>query len=322
MSISDTKLYHYTTCEGLLGILNSKALWATHYKCLNDSKEFIYASEIVYRDLYPIILEMTRSAAATMSRPEREVLEILGIEDQAKDITNITISIFYESMNGINTRPFILSFFQGNTVEVQNDGLLSLWRGYGSDGGYALEFDASSIEALMKTEYSKYAHAGWGFGPVVYEPDAQPDTTDYHKYRQRVVGDAMEIVKCHFEGRKYSPTDTDKSVKAFLNFIAMSKNAGFKEENEWRVWVQTYEENFGSDPESGASREMKKYQYRNRRGLFIPYVTLFDNIIPAIKKIIVGPHTEKELRAEMINAYCRNYGLQIKVSQSQIPYTS
>jgi len=32
-------LYHYTTQEGLLGILEKASIWATHYRYLNDASE-------------------------------------------------------------------------------------------------------------------------------------------------------------------------------------------------------------------------------------------------------------------------------------------
>lgn len=32
-------LYHYTTQDGLLGILENACIWATHYRCLNDASE-------------------------------------------------------------------------------------------------------------------------------------------------------------------------------------------------------------------------------------------------------------------------------------------
>src|ERR1035441_6428079 len=38
-------LYHYTTLEGLIGILDSDSLRATHIRYMNDSKEFIDALE-------------------------------------------------------------------------------------------------------------------------------------------------------------------------------------------------------------------------------------------------------------------------------------
>ena len=38
-------LYHYTSLEGLLGVINSKSIWASHCKYLNDSLENLGSDE-------------------------------------------------------------------------------------------------------------------------------------------------------------------------------------------------------------------------------------------------------------------------------------
>ena len=43
-------LYHYTTQEGLLGIVSSKEIWATHTQYLNDTREFHHALEILQQE--------------------------------------------------------------------------------------------------------------------------------------------------------------------------------------------------------------------------------------------------------------------------------
>src|SRR5579859_5166405 len=40
-------LYHYTTQSGLLGIIQSGEIWATHTQYLNDQKEYRHATELV-----------------------------------------------------------------------------------------------------------------------------------------------------------------------------------------------------------------------------------------------------------------------------------
>ena len=42
----DKPLYHYTDQNGLLGIIKSKEIWATHHQCLNDAQEFVHAKEL------------------------------------------------------------------------------------------------------------------------------------------------------------------------------------------------------------------------------------------------------------------------------------
>jgi hypothetical protein len=44
-------LYHYTTQEGLLGIIRNREIWATHHQCLNDIREFVHAKEMLREEL-------------------------------------------------------------------------------------------------------------------------------------------------------------------------------------------------------------------------------------------------------------------------------
>lgn len=50
-------LYHYTTQEGLLGIIHERALWASSIRHLNDSEEFAYAAGLVKELVTPKIME-------------------------------------------------------------------------------------------------------------------------------------------------------------------------------------------------------------------------------------------------------------------------
>jgi len=44
-------LYHYTTQTGLLGIIKSKEIWATHTQYLNDQRKFRHAISIIEEEL-------------------------------------------------------------------------------------------------------------------------------------------------------------------------------------------------------------------------------------------------------------------------------
>ena len=50
-------LYHYTTWEGLQGILETQTLWATHYKFLNDYSEIILFKDKLSSWIHPYVLE-------------------------------------------------------------------------------------------------------------------------------------------------------------------------------------------------------------------------------------------------------------------------
>ena len=43
MNETEKILYHYTSLEGLLGIIESKSIWATNVLYLNDASELNYS---------------------------------------------------------------------------------------------------------------------------------------------------------------------------------------------------------------------------------------------------------------------------------------
>jgi hypothetical protein len=64
-------LYHYTTQQGLLGIINNQEIWATHTQYLNDSREFCHATELMREEVSamekePRVPEASREDLATM----------------------------------------------------------------------------------------------------------------------------------------------------------------------------------------------------------------------------------------------------------------
>src|SRR5271156_2776508 len=62
-------LYHYTDQKGLLGIATDKAIWATHYRCLNDTQEFLHA-----KDLFRAEIERRHKSANPDSRSVLEAM--------------------------------------------------------------------------------------------------------------------------------------------------------------------------------------------------------------------------------------------------------
>lgn len=59
MDDKPTCLYHYTTPEGLLGILNTKTIWATQYSHLNDFTELLLAKKMAKERIKAQRLDVT-----------------------------------------------------------------------------------------------------------------------------------------------------------------------------------------------------------------------------------------------------------------------
>ncbi len=107
------ELFHYTSQDGLLGILRNRELWASKAIFMNDEAEFRLALDLARKDIWNRSLE---------DKLRDELLE---------DISSI------ESVN-----VFVCSF-------SEKGDLLSQWRGYCPAGaGYSLGFDASYVRSV------------------------------------------------------------------------------------------------------------------------------------------------------------------------------
>ena len=48
------ELFHYTTIEGLKGILENRCVWSTHFEYLNDSTEVIYGQTLAKKVIHEL----------------------------------------------------------------------------------------------------------------------------------------------------------------------------------------------------------------------------------------------------------------------------
>lgn len=214
-------IYHYTTAQGVLGILSEGALHATDIRHLNDRSEL----EIAWSRLQDAV----EARLAVLDDPARAPFGLSVLHSALQDYAN-------ETQFG----PFIVSF-------CEEGDLLSQWRGYGQ-GGYALGFATDAlreIEALPPTD-----RLG---GPPL--PDSQGATVDLvqvgyedstHRYMvESLVADA----EAGFPGNY-----PDLFVATFKR-LASLKDPGFSEEREWRLmtmpWAGQVLESFRARP-SGA----------------------------------------------------------------------
>jgi hypothetical protein len=114
-------LYHYTTQDGLLGIVRAGELWATNVQYMNDTREFFLALELA-----------AERVKAHRWAPEHSVNRL------SADII--------QRLEQIKIAPVCAVSF------CVNPDLLSQWRGYaGSTGGICLGF---SSEALVNSAAS------------------------------------------------------------------------------------------------------------------------------------------------------------------------
>ena len=315
------KLYHYTTWDGLIRILQTQTLWATHYRFLNDYSELVLLRDKLIEYVSPIVREEYRKLIK-----QRKDVQI-GIDQNGgldQVVLNYTVSIVGAAYRATGEEIYIVSFCgEDKHNYVNRNGLLSQWRGYGVGGGIALVFDTNKLEEILQIEAEKYSYDTGHISDVIYSDDE----TKFRMELSSNLTDFTEHVKemfLHTKLNKQEPPDATKAFPSFLQCISRYKHHSFKEENEVRIVCLPTNQNEDylklAKKEGSILKPEKERKFRTKNGNLIPYIELFNStdIILPIERIIVGPHREKESRASALCVMLRNTNTEIIVSD--IPY--
>jgi hypothetical protein len=274
-------LWHYTTLEGLQGIVKEQAIWATDVRYLNDRREYVHA-----RDLFvEVITEKKKNAS------DSEKLTL----DQSLDVIQTVHTLE-------NYRVFVSSF-------SANEDQLSQWRAYGSAAkGISIGFD---LRRLNIPEVESSANV---FAPCVYSRQQQINMIGVWLQHFFSVMQRMKDANAKNSSEslcKDDPPDVatkklltafgaDLSMELFQivmdpgRLFALMKHESFAEENEWRLVISESRARINSSPH--------KLQTRVRGTTFVPYISVPIQQLPSkhgsnsrIKSITIGPHPDPEM---------------------------
>ncbi len=323
------ELFHYTTWSGLEGILRTQTIWATHALFLSDRAEIVAFKDRLPELLRPAVSRGVESLAHIPAN--RRLLQRHGGEESVVDqVAHDVVQGMYAALLGNATSapyidPYVVSFCTSPSERVAGHGLLSQWRSYGPDGGYAIVFDTSRLSSVITIEAKKWTWDLFG-GDVVYSADP-PDRF------QKEFGDAIETIQSgvteFFRSAGSNLAALDPIYHALIFCACRFKHWGFAEEQEVRVIaIPSNSEIIAESRRRNLPTVEKPIKYFLRGGTSVPCIHLFegntsipDNPLP-ITRIIVGPHPEKEHRREAVEMLLRRLGLQASVSVSEIPYAA
>lgn len=283
-------LYHYTSQNGLLGILNTGKLWMTNIRYLNDSSEFKYTLDLVKSEL---------------EKGKKLLLSKRGVVGLSLDkgIEGETFKI-YELLEGLlnysyyDDRREIPELYVFSLSEKPDD--LNQWRGYcPSEGGFCIEFDTNKLEDIILNKNH-------------YE-------IDNCKYCKK--DDSLEIrnlvepfflrLNTLLESSDIGYTGVFRGLLLDINRISpYIKDFSFHSESEIRIIYR------------GENNIIK---YREGKSMVIPYTEgdLLDDVnkLP-INKIIIGPTPHKILSKISVINLLISKGYPGEVESSEIPYRS
>lgn len=322
-------VYHYTNHFGLSGILESQTLYATHYRHLNDTTEIEHMRVFLVQKFQHFIKEFHKEALHHPSN--RQKVASAGGEHiiafrEAEKIIEILYRITFGGVHFDKqfADPYITSFcshVDDEDYEKEN-GLLSQWRSYAGDEGYAIVFNTEELCRFIDRESDYYSLLAT-FGDVVYEGDDEEFDREFR--------DLFEGLEKIYEN--LFSEDEPKIAEVFgpfVNSVSRFKHQAFREEREVRIIISPNTKEFDDYIKSAdptyvpPDKHYKEIFTREKNGITIPTIRLFDypkdDKLP-ITKIIVGPHRNQVKNLQIAKELVEQIEMDVEVYASETPYT-
>lgn len=287
-------LYHYTSLQGLIGIITSRSIWASHCEFLNDSSEFSHA--LSFAKGYSGNIFMEDDYLVSFGWAMRDALEHM-----------------------IKHEVFVSSFSEKND-------LLSQWRGYCPQGaGVSIGFDKEILDKYCKESWFKLEKCIYDIeeqqtliSEITNEclsqfPMPSLERSDYNilSSEEQVEFEIKQHENCTGkEGRLETEEALNNLSKKINEYAPLIKHSSFHEESEWRLVAR----NPSSD-----------IKYRASKSHIVPFLILpiiqkYPNII---KQICIGPNPNTYRCKRSIEQLLVNESLKgIEVNISEIPFNS
>ena len=274
-------LYHYTSLDGLLGIVKYKRLWATHVAYLNDSTELDYAVRLLRSHINNVLLE----------------------HEQADDDRDC-LSQLHQWLSDSwvqNNLLFTCSFSEAGN-------LLSQWRAYCPPaGGVSLGFQPDQLLASADLQ-------GYQLTKCVYDRELQQTLVeDWLRSVLSTKNDKQQSLQQAPPSQSWY-SHFRSFEERFLNIAARMKDPAFSEEREWRL-ISKSSKNLlepGLRFRAGKSRLIPYIEFS---------APLDQNERLSLRKVYVGPAQDHNLSFQSISMFLTNSGARITkgVQASGIP---
>lgn len=193
-------IYHYTDLNGLKGIIESDALWATNINFLNDKNEYIHGFKCFKNTIEYLSDEING----------------LPVKHLLKQAIENHIDIFKSPDNFKSKHVYSISF-------CREFDQLSQWRGYGNNQGVCLEFDEDELIKGIDSDGLTFL-----YNDVIYTSETSTvEVNDKIKKH-------FETITQSTPGLFDSFMNFIRLNSLVSSNIPFFKNAGFAEEKEFR----------------------------------------------------------------------------------------
>lgn len=289
-------LTHYTTGPGLIGIFDSKAIWASDLRHLNDSSEFTFTFKTAAYSL---------QSTPALYQPGGWVEKYPGLADRIRRSAD-------QAWTG--------SFFVTSFSTKQSD--LSQFRGYTTPGNaYTITFHARELERRAKS-------LGWRLERVWYGTDAS------ERIAELVIGAFAKLDNGDYSTHGGEDAVSEAAWQDLFLGLAMVaptfKDAAFADEHEWRlISPPSYFWSLPEPPTDTAPMTDQRLPVLWRAGptFLIPYTKFpigdppgFGKDSSLVKFCAVGPGPHMVFATSSLLNFMTSMGYPSVAGQNGIPY--
>lgn len=277
---ASTTLYHYTGIGGLLGIVETGKIWASHAYYLNDSKEILHACEVL---------------SAVLSE------KVVDFHDEEHEF----LTQFAQWLETFRRDAFHIFIFSLS----EERSLLSQWRSYTPYGkGVSLGFSPSILNRVLES-------SGFRIAKCLYERQQHVELINgllekmLVTFRQRLP---------HLDTSKNHPSQKyhgflEEFRGDLLQVLSIIKHSAFRDEREWRI-VSPYFPKY-TVPEikfrEGASMLMPYIEID---------LSVNDDAQALFEEVILGPSLHANLSMSALSSYLSNKKVSNTTVNSDIPF--
>ena len=324
-------IYHYTSSEGLIGILRNQHIRMTNVKFLNDSKELVHGVDLAKQHLKEAIEELKETneninTIANSLSPLSKGLFSLGALNKHPPQTpafpskyRFTDIAFGQLINWVDTLSKTAPFYTASFCKKGN--ILRQWMAYCPEGGYAIGFNFSKLKNNCLNETNIDIRA------VDYYGKKKLLKKRYEQIKKIALGyssllDSLLIkypdTKELFDSTEYK-NGSDKlseKIKSQAFLIARAslaqKEKHFIDEEEIRLTLSNIAKMDILNENSSA------IDFFPKNNLLVPYIPYtFPKDI--IEKIYVGPMQNQELACNSLKKLKFKEDYTFKIERSKIP---
>lgn len=290
-------LAHYTSMEVLENILRNDEIWFSNPLFMNDLDEVRFGIQ----QSMPLVIN------------SEEIEQGLGSSTRFKSFREFYEQSVLYFMNNQALDTYVFCLSEHDEAE-HNDGLLSMWRGYGGNGkGAAIVFDTSKIEPTQGS-------------PLIVSKVVYGSTDKRISWINKVMSTYAKIISENTLSDDQIQFAAIALFRRILFFALFTKHVGFHEEREWRiVYMKDGKSNIFLD-------EMLHYRIGSQgiepklrfKVWYIPGVTSENmSIDKIIHSIILGPTVSSPIANAMMLRMLDRLGkgaLKDRVRGSTIPF--